>query len=381
MLYLGGITLTLFLVFILLSKKDKSSADKLLTLWLFLTGVHLFFFYVRNTQQHLHFPHLLGIEISMPLLHGPFLFLYTSTLTNQQQSWKINLLHFLPYALSLLSLIPFFRLSSQQKIYVYQNEGVGFKLLMTIFLFAFIISGILYSILSLLKLSKHRKNIADQFSFTEKINLLWLRNLTLGLSLIWLIVIFGDDKHVFTAVVGYVFFIGYFGINQLGIFTNKPPSLSGTTNQPLSAPQITQEESKALQAPADSKVKYQKSGLDSEKQKAIHQQLTQLMLDQKLFKVPGLTLRDLAQKLDVQPNILSQVINTEEQKNFYDYINHQRIEEFKQLIKIPENQKFTLLALALECGFNSKTSFNRNFKKVTGISPAEYVKQQRITLQ
>jgi len=378
MLYLGGITLTLFLVFILLSKKDKSNADKLLTLWLFLTGVHLFFFYVKNTQQHLHFPHLLGIEISMPLLHGPFLFLYTSTLTNQQQSWKINLLHFIPYVLSLLSLIPFFRLSPQQKIYVYQNEGVGFELLMTIFFFAFVISGILYSILSLYK---HRKNIAEQFSFTEKINLLWLRNLTLGLSLIWLIVIFGEDKHVFTAVVGYIFFIGYFGINQLGIFTNKLPSLPDTSDPPLVTNQAFQKDDKDLKTQPTPKTKYQKSGLNLESQKAIHQQLTQLMQDAKLFKVPGLTLRDLAQKLDVHPNILSQVINTEEQKNFYDYINHQRIEEFKQLIKIPENQKFTLLALALECGFNSKTSFNRNFKKVTSISPAEYVKQQSITLQ
>ncbi|OJJ21504.1 AraC family transcriptional regulator [marine bacterium AO1-C] len=376
MLYLGGITLTLFLVIILISKKDKSNADKLLTLWLFITGVHLLFFYVRNTQKHLDFPYLLGIEIPMPLLHGPFLFLYTSALTNQQQSWKTNLWHFMPYLLSLLSLIPFFRLPVQQKLYVYQNEGAGFEPLMTILLFAFVISGILYSILSLYKLSKHRKNISDQFSFTEKINLRWLRNLTLGLSFIWLIVIFGEDKHVFTAVVGYVFFIGYFGINQLGIFTNKPPSISNTIT-----PQVAQEENKALKSPSNPKVKYQKSGLGNEKQKVIHQQLTQLMQDEKLFKVAGLTLRDLAQKLEVHPNILSQVINVEEQKNFYDYINHQRIEEFKQLIKLPENQKFTLLALALECGFNSKTSFNRNFKKVTSISPAEYVKQQSITLQ
>lgn len=72
---------------------------------------------------------------------------------------------------------------------------------------------------------------------------------------------------------------------------------------------------------------------------------------------------DLARQLDIHPNYISQVINSVEQKNFYDFINEHRVEEFKQLVSLPENQHFTLLALAFECGFNSKTSFNRNFKK------------------
>ena len=98
------------------------------------------------------------------------------------------------------------------------------------------------------------------------------------------------------------------------------------------------------------------------------------MQEEKLYKNSELTLADLSQKLNVHPNVLSQVINSAEQKNFYDYINCQRIEEFKRIILLPENQKFTLLSLAFECGFNSKTAFNRNFKKATGISPSEYLK-------
>ena len=75
------------------------------------------------------------------------------------------------------------------------------------------------------------------------------------------------------------------------------------------------------------------------------------------------------------PNYLSQVINEVEGINFYDYVNRLRVEEFKRLLSLPENQRFTLLALAYDCGFNSKSAFNRCFKKTTGLSPSEYAKQ------
>ncbi|MEQ1554948.1 MAG: helix-turn-helix domain-containing protein, partial [Ferruginibacter sp.] len=112
----------------------------------------------------------------------------------------------------------------------------------------------------------------------------------------------------------------------------------------------------------------------------IHLNLSKLMDKEKLFKNPELTLSDLAQKLLVHPNTLSQVINSVEQKNFYDYINLQRIEEFKSLAFLPENKEYTLLSLAFECGFNSKSSFNRNFKKATNLSPSEYLNQANIHL-
>lgn len=74
------------------------------------------------------------------------------------------------------------------------------------------------------------------------------------------------------------------------------------------------------------------------------------------------------------------MINQVEAKNFYDYINLKRIEEFKKLVAQPDSQKYTLLALAYDCGFNSKTSFNRNFKKATGLSPSQYLKEVKVSL-
>ena len=65
-------------------------------------------------------------------------------------------------------------------------------------------------------------------------------------------------------------------------------------------------------------------------------------------------------------------------KNFFDYINTHRTEEFKKLVSNPNNRKFTLLSLAFECGFNSKSSFNKYFKKVTGQSPSEYLQHLNV---
>ncbi|MGC4021420.1 MAG: helix-turn-helix domain-containing protein [Cyclobacteriaceae bacterium] len=98
-----------------------------------------------------------------------------------------------------------------------------------------------------------------------------------------------------------------------------------------------------------------------------------MMNERKFYCDNELSLTELAKLLNTQPNYLSQVINEREGKNFYDYINTLRIEEFKRLAISPDSRKFTLLALAEQCGFNSKTSFNRYFKKVTGKSPSEFL--------
>ncbi len=101
----------------------------------------------------------------------------------------------------------------------------------------------------------------------------------------------------------------------------------------------------------------------------------------KLFLNPELTIGQLAEAIAVHPNHLSQVINSMESKTFYDFINAWRINEFKKMAAQPQNQKYTLLALAFECGFSSKTAFYRNFKNVTGQSPTQYLKDQHIQIQ
>lgn len=365
MLYLTGIIITFFLIIILIGKKNKSEADKILSFWLFFTGVHLILFYLHFNNEYIKFPFLLGLEIPMPLVQGPFLYLYTSALTNQNRDKKYNLLHFIPFTVAFLPLLSFFGLPFNEKINIYKNEGKGYEQILSVLLISIIISGILYALLSLLKLSRHRKNITEQFSFTEKINLTWLSYLILGSSIIWVVVIFCNDQYIFATVVLYLFFIGYFGIKQVGIFTNK---ISENNDTKILVLETVSDDNQS------DKIKYEKSGLNITELQTIHKNLIMVMQEEKLYKNSELTLVELSKKLNVHPNVLSQVINSVEHKNFYDYINHQRVEEFKKIILLPENQKFTLLSIAFECGFNSKTAFNRNFKKATGLSPSEYLK-------
>jgi AraC-like DNA-binding protein len=377
MLYLTGIIITFFLAIILVSKRNKSEADHILAIWLICLGVHITLFYLVFTGKYIDFPYLLGLEIPVPLVHGPLLYLYSSTLTNQTNRKKYRILHFLPAVIVYLFLIRFYSLPVTGKIFVYQHNGLGFE---TLALWISVIvncSGIAYVTLSLLRVYQHRKHIGDNFSNIEKINLSWLMYLIAGVSIIWIVVIFGTNEYIFAAVVLFVLFVGYFGIKQVGIFTSRYEDNDLVIDGlPKTATIILQTET----AVANEKSKYSKSGMSDDTIDKIHQELNSLMQREKRYTDPELTLVQLSKELNIHANSLSQVINSVEQKNFYDYVNAQRIEEFKKIVSSPENQKFTLLSLAFECGFNSKTSFNRNFKKHIGISPSEYIKQQNIFL-
>ncbi|HET9431274.1 MAG TPA: helix-turn-helix domain-containing protein [Chitinophagaceae bacterium] len=394
MLYLAGIVITIFLAVLLTGKKYKTTADGILIAWLLAVAFHLILYYLFISGNIYKYPDLLGINIPLPLVHGPFLFLYTAELTRQQSKNTIAwLLHFVPPIILYLAIVPFFSLSSTEKIRVYQNKGAGYETLMTISLFAIIISGITYVAASLYLLRRYRRSIKDEFSNIDKINLAWLRYLVYGIAAIWLGVILGNDTIVFGMVVVFVFLLGYFGIRQVGIFTTSAPrihkltipTIDKTPNESdtvvykefLPVDGVEQTEASGI-AP---KIKYEKSGLDEEKADKIYNRLVDCMTNQKPFTDSDITLAGLARTLDVHPNHLSQVINSYEGKNFYDYINFHRVEEFKRLAPQPGKRNFTLLALAHECGFNSKTSFNRNFKKATAVSPSEYLQQLEISLK
>lgn len=406
-----GICIAFFLDFILISKKGKTLADKILVVWLFFMGLHLLLYYLNFTGKAFKMPWLLGINFPMPLLHGPFLFLYTGALTNQFKFKGIRwMLHFIPAITCWLYLIKYYSLPAEQKVFIYRQGGIGFETFMLVNLIAIVVSGILYILGSTLLLRRHRFAILNQFSNTEKINLEWLQYLIYGLILIWIAIFADNDETIFLLVVAFIIFIGYFGIRQVGIFTHnngdgQPKDagiyksrwsaylqLNENTSPPVTTFQTTIATGEEIVQPAAitnagnnaeisiDKRKYSKSGLTAEAANNLHLELTRLMDEERLYLESELTLTDLAKRLNTHPNYLSQVINEKEQKKLYDYINSLRIAFFKALITKPENQQYTILSLAYECGFNSKSSFNRYFKKATGESPSEYLKNQRIKM-
>ena len=172
MFFVAGIGIAIFIEFLLISKKNKTVSDQILTLWMFLILLHQFLLYIFITEDVYRFPFLLGLEHPLPLLQGVFLFLYVSFLTNQlPENRKVLLLHFVPAAAMYLYLMSFFMLPSDQKLEVYRNRGAGYETFMIVRLYAVTFSGILYVAWSAFLLRKHRKNIQDQFSDLERVNL------------------------------------------------------------------------------------------------------------------------------------------------------------------------------------------------------------------
>ena len=188
---------------------------------------------------------------------------------------------------------------------------------------------------------------------------------------IWVVVLFvKNEKMTFAFASMFVLWIGYFGTKQVKVF-------SQNTNDEYDENLILKSDEKPKNDVFSNStyIKYQKSLLAENEANEIHNNLNNLLKNEKPYKNPELTLNQLAQMLDIHPNHLSQVINSKENKNFYELINERRIIEFIELSKQPIIQQYTMLALAMDCGFNSKASFNRNFKNYTGLTPRDFLKQ------
>ncbi len=366
MIFIAGGTLAFFFEFLLLGKKPKSLPDKILAFWMFFIGLHLFLYYFHFKGIDLKYPHLLGIGNPLPLIHGPLLFLYTGSLTRYFPKWKPKyLLHFLPVIIYYSFYFHFFISTGQEKIEFVNNLLIKPDIFQLFIFPAIILSGFSYIFLTFLLFRKHRRYILNNLSNSnEENNLHWLRNLLTGLLVIWLIVLFDNfvldssltDVAIYVSVSLFVAFTGFFGLRQGNIFMNLP-------NGPM-AEELTVEDQQH----------YSKSGLKEERAVEIKLLLAKLMEEKKLFLDENISLPQLAEMLKIHPNYLSQVINERFRKNFYDFINFYRIEEFKRLIALGRNKNKTFFALALDCGFNSKASFNNSFKKITGITPSEFVK-------
>ncbi|PIF46865.1 AraC-like DNA-binding protein [Chryseobacterium sp. 52] len=370
MLYLSGVFLAFFLAFLLITKRNKSTADFILSVWLLAIGLNLAGHYMLLTNQYTLYPSFVFFGFSLPLVYGPFLYLYIKRQTSPERfSWKY-LLHFVPLLLCNFLFLTFYLAPFQERVEIFKHHGREFETEMFLKLYSIYISGIVYVILSFWTLYRFRKNMVQQFSNTEKINFNWLLYLIIWITVIWGLVIFTEQVNIiYGAVTVFIVWLGYFGIKQVQVFNQPLPAFAGSTEK-----ESFSFENKPEEAALSVEKKYQKSTLSVENIDDIHSRLMRLLDENKPFINPNLTLNELAAMLDVHPNSLSQVINSKEDKNFYELINEKRIEEFLSRISQPESRQYTLLSIAFECGFNSKTSFNRNFKKYTGVTPSGYQK-------
>ena len=159
-------------------------------------------------------------------------------------------------------------------------------------------------------------------------------------------------------------FIGY-------IYYQRKRKAKQTKNIQIQLPEDVQEPEKQEKTV---ELKYKTNKISTEECQRLTEKLEALMHRDKPYTNPDLKIADLATMLGRSAHTLSYLFNQHLNRNYYDYINDYRIEEFKRLINEDEYSKYTLGALAELCGFSSRASFFRYFKKATGITPNEYIR-------
>ena len=155
-----------------------------------------------------------------------------------------------------------------------------------------------------------------------------------------------------------IYYLGHFGVYKYGI--NKERI-----------------EIRAITTPTSNVSSIKKSKFPTENSIA----LQNLLVEQKQFLDPTLSLETLAQELQMSKSHLSRIINNELGSSFTEYINTLRVEEAKAYLQNPDFSKYTIVAIGLEAGFSSKTTFNTTFKKIAGLTPSQYRKNATNTFQ
>jgi AraC-like DNA-binding protein len=332
----------------------------------------------KNVAQD--FPKLLLVPDFIIFSFAPLFNLYIEKLLFKSNEIKIKWRWiFLPSILQLLIYLPFFNLDFDTYRYSQLNYEPSFQILFI----AVGSTGIIWNLIQwnrfrkilhiYIEKSKISSSFEENLSYLNLNQIIYLTCIILGFiaMLIFLIgFIMDEDLTLLSSqivdLIWFVFaaspfFLGYYAIHQPEIF-----KISQNHNVMDSESEID------LNTPIQRENNYIQENKDIIKDE-LAEKIIEIMVQSKPYLNPKLTLNELANQLNVSPHVMSKTLNDSFQKNFFDFINTYRTEAFKEKLDDPKFQNYTFLAVAFEAGFNSKTAFNRSFKRVTGQSPSEYL--------
>lgn len=355
----GGAQAIFLAVTLLTIKRGNRMANRIFAAFLTTLSIPLLTGVAYHTEYVLNFPHLIKIEAPLIFVFGPLFFLYVKALTSRGFIFeKRRLFHFVPFAIYTAYLLPFYLQSKTAKINYWTTTARLHELPWQLHIESVLgISHFLvYMVLTARLLINHARTIKESFASIEKINLVWIRNLMIGLGMIWA---FSFVMHALEAqwmihiigliVVGMIFYMGFKGLTQPEIFS-------------------TEEE----RQPA---LKYARTALAPDKAEAYLEKLLHVMGTEKPFTDSNLSLQKLARKLSMQSHHLSQIINERLQKNFFELINSYRVEEAKKQLADPAKRHLNIAEIGFEVGFNSLSAFYTAFKSHAKMTPAQFRKQ------
>lgn len=355
-----GIAQSFFAAFLLLTKRNITPADRVLAFWMIFIGLELWHMLLEINESPWHlYTSNFGFY---SLTFGPFLYLYVSLLTQERATFMSkHLLHFLPYAFfSLLHLIFF---TNRPLLSDTLELDQGWFLLTIGRIVALLITLSVYSVLAWKRSTRHHRSVKDSYSFeSTRVTLKWIGQIIIIFVVTYLVLTINmltgnlaalvfNTSHLIPAA-GLTFFcfsLSYYGFNQPALFQK-----SGTFS--ISEFQTNDD----VLSPA--------------RRKELLGKLLDFLHKEKPFLNSELTISDLAEQVKIPRNYLTEILKYELNKNFFTLIQDFRIEEVKEKLRDSGLGNASVLQVALECGFNSKSSFNALFKQYTGMTPSGYRK-------
>ena len=302
------------------------------------------------------FPRTFGYAFA-PLCY----FYFKSQIDKDFRFSKADIWNFLPFIIHTVYHVGVFSMG-QDFVKIVEKNFHGPFFIPQIETFVEIILNSFYIYKSLKLYRQYRDWTKTQFSDTESISFKWFRNFLIVLVLAFVIYLL---KMIIINIYQLDFKQDWWD-NLVGVALIYYVSITGYAQaQPNTGLVFKEEEHKPENI---QKEKFNESELEIWKAKIL-----KLMQDEKLYLQPELNLSDIANRLKTNISVLSGVVNNAFGKNFNDFVNEYRVKEFQERIQLPENKNITLLGVAFDCGFNSKATFNRSFKKFTGKAPKEFL--------
>lgn len=352
--------------FLLFQKSKRSLPNKILATFLLAKALCITNFISGRLPDFFlaHFPHIFLFGSSFTILWGPALYFYTKSLTTKNFSFrKWDALHLLPFSIHFLYLTFNFHIyNADVKRQIITSGSLLTKQYYMIYIHYLHLSILIYTIAALILVWHYRQEIKNSFSSVHKRNLSWLYFVLFGFIAKWILDVLLIMKWTYHIEIGFspllMSRIVLFLFINIMIFKGlrQPSIFSGLEPEPIPMPRQS-----LSKASVDTYLK----------------RLTSYMEHQKPFLDPELTLIELSDQVSIPPRSLSEVINLGLGQNFFDFVNSYRIKESKRLLTVPEHDKKTVLEILYEVGFNSKSSFNKAFKKYTGMTPSRFKQLQR----
>lgn len=314
---------------------------------------------------HERYYRLIGASEMTRFAMAPALYLAVLQFTTPGNSFKVKQLwRFLPFALFVLYMAPTILLPGTHSWLLTHSMGV---LVATFFGLTARFQLLAYWALSLLILYRHQKNIRHINSNIEPVSLDWLKYMMYAIGAMVILFVINVALHIYVhpllspmVYLSASLLIIYYSLAQKEIYPFVLADIEGI--------QLVIEE-------VNENSRTVKTRFTSEEALQLTLRLQQLMQIEKFYLDNELNLPQLAQAMDLSVHDLSYLLNEVIGVNFFQFVNGYRVEEAKQLMLSGKHNHLNILGIAYHAGFNSKTTFNTAFKKATGLSPSQYIKQ------